>query len=63
VATIEGGNLDWLHINYANETQDVLGSYGAENVKKMKEVAFKYDPQQIFQNLCPGGFKVSGMPS
>ena len=58
-ATIEGGNLDWTYLNYADRSQAVLQSYGADNVRKMKEAAAKYDPEQVFQKLCPGGFKIS----
>ncbi|KAI0595609.1 hypothetical protein F4775DRAFT_585408 [Biscogniauxia sp. FL1348] len=54
-----GGDLGWLFMNYADSSQDVLASYGAENVKFMKEVSAKYDPQGVFQTLCPGGWKVS----
>ncbi|KAM5347353.1 hypothetical protein ACJ41O_010358 [Fusarium nematophilum] len=57
--TIEGGNLEWTYLNYADKSQDPLGSYGAENVRKMKEAAKKYDPKEVFQKLCPGGFKIS----
>lgn len=57
--TIEGGNLEWKHLNYADKSQDVLASYGAENVRRMKEAAAKYDPEQVFQKLVPGGFKIS----
>ncbi|KAJ0108397.1 hypothetical protein J7T55_005374 [Diaporthe amygdali] len=58
-ATSIDGAEDWLYLNYANSSQDVLASYGAENVEFMKKVAAKYDPEQVFQKLCPGGFKVS----
>ncbi|KAJ4263057.1 hypothetical protein NW762_006670 [Fusarium torreyae] len=58
-ATIEGGNLEWTYLNYADKSQDPLGSYGAENVKKMKDAAAKYDPEEVFQKLVPGGFKIS----
>ncbi|KAH9844892.1 FAD-binding domain-containing protein [Teratosphaeria destructans] len=58
-ATIEDGNLDWVYLNYADRSQDPLRSYGAENVRRMKQVAAKYDPQAVFQDLCPGGFKIS----
>ncbi|RYP39077.1 hypothetical protein DL767_002340 [Monosporascus sp. MG133] len=57
-ATIENGNLDWTYLNYADRSQDPLASYGVENVKKLKEVAAKYDLGQVFQELCPGGFKI-----
>ena len=57
-ATIDG-NLEWTYLNYADKSQDPLRSYGLENVRMMKDVAVKYDPDQVFQTLCPGGFKVS----
>lgn len=59
--TIEGGNQDWIYLNYADKSQDPLASYGAENVKKMRDAAAKYDPDQVFQKLCPGGFKISAV--
>jgi hypothetical protein len=58
-ATIEGGNLEWTYLNYADSSQDPLASYGIENVKKLRQVAAKYDPEGVFQKLCPGGFKLS----
>ncbi|OGM43490.1 hypothetical protein ABOM_008048 [Aspergillus bombycis] len=58
-ATIENGNLDWVYLNYADGSQDPLRSYGVENVRKMKLAAAKYDPHQVFQKLCVGGFKIS----
>lgn len=58
-ATIENGNLDWVYLNYADGTQDPLRSYGAENVRKLKLAAAKYDPDAVFQKLCVGGFKIS----
>lgn len=49
----------WLYINYAASFQDPLCGYGAESVKFLKETARKYDPEEVFQKLMPGGFKVS----
>lgn len=57
-ATIENGSLPWLYLNYADQSQEVLASYGDENVRRMKDVAARYDPLQVFQKLCPGGFKI-----
>ncbi|KAJ2997224.1 hypothetical protein NUW58_g722 [Xylaria curta] len=57
--SVEGGLFRWLYMNYADKSQDVLGSYGPENVKKMREVADKYDPTGVFQKLCPGGWKLA----
>lgn len=55
------GNLPWIYMNYADGSQDVLRSYGEQSVKLMREVAGKYDPDRVFQNLCPGGFKISAV--
>ncbi|KAI1455764.1 hypothetical protein F4805DRAFT_468505 [Annulohypoxylon moriforme] len=57
--TVEGGNLEFVYLNYADASQNPLGSYGEGNLRRLKEVAAKYDPEQVFQTLCPGGFKVS----
>lgn len=56
---VEDGNLDWEYINYADGSQNPLASYGAEHVKRLKAVSLEYDPEQVFQNLCPGGFKLA----
>lgn len=57
-ATIEGGLQNWIYLNYADRSQEVLRSYGEENVGKIRDAADKYDPEGIFQTLCPGGFKI-----
>ena len=54
-----GADNPYLYLDYADITQDPLASYGAENVKKMRAAAKKYDPEGVFQNLVPGGFKIS----
>lgn len=54
-----GGNFEWVYLNYADKSQDPLSTYGIDNIRFMKEVAAKYDPDRVFQNLCPGGFKIS----
>ncbi|KAI1122105.1 hypothetical protein F5Y10DRAFT_254872 [Nemania abortiva] len=58
-ATIEGGILEWTYLNYADGSQDPLASYGVDNVRFMRDIAAKYDRSQVFQTLCPGGFKIS----
>ncbi|KAI1371225.1 FAD-binding domain-containing protein [Hypoxylon crocopeplum] len=58
-ASIDNGLMDWIYMNYADKTQDVLGGYGAENIGRIKKVAAKYDPDQVFQKLCPGGWKIA----
>ncbi|TDZ24366.1 Bifunctional solanapyrone synthase [Colletotrichum orbiculare MAFF 240422] len=49
----------YVYMNYANAEQDVIGSYGEENIRFLKETAAKYDPAGFFQTRVPGGFKVS----
>lgn len=58
-STDEDLNLDWEYINYADETQDLLGRYGAENVRRLREISQRYDPEQVFQTLWRGGFKLT----
>lgn len=57
-ASVENGLNSWVYSNYADKSQDVIGSYGAENISFMKQVSEKYDPGQVFQKLCPGGWKI-----
>ncbi|KAF1960714.1 FAD-binding domain-containing protein [Byssothecium circinans] len=49
----------FVYLNYADRTQDPLGSYGLENLDFMEEVAAKYDPEGWWQRMVPGGFKLS----
>lgn len=54
-----GANTPWRYINYVNQEQNPLKSYGAENVAFMKEVSKEYDPTGFFQTRVSGGFKIS----
>ncbi|KAI1347324.1 FAD-binding domain-containing protein [Xylaria sp. FL0043] len=58
-AKLVQGEMDFVYLNYADAGQDPLRSYGAANVKLMKEVAAKYDPTGVFQTRVSGGFKIS----
>jgi hypothetical protein len=49
----------FLYLNYATKHQDPIAGYGAENVAYLRNIACEYDPDQIFQTLVPGGFKLS----
>lgn len=60
-STIEGGVLPWIYMNYAHSSQDVLQSYGPDNVRRIRDAASRYDPEGVFQYLCPGGFKISSI--
>ena len=57
-----GAFVAYRYSNYADASQDVLGSYGQENVQKMLTVSEKYDPSGIFQRRMPGGFKLPLRP-
>ncbi|KAF7628947.1 hypothetical protein AFLA_004290 [Aspergillus flavus NRRL3357] len=48
--------LDFKCMSFSMASQRVLGSYGAENIKRMQEAAAKYDPEGVFQKLQYGGF-------
>lgn len=58
-----GGDVGFRYLNYCDGSQDPLGSYGVENIRKMKEAAAKYDPAGVFQTKVPGGFKISKVQS
>ena len=53
-----GGDEHFVYLPYAKALQDPLGSYGADNVRYMKEVSERYDPSRFFQRMVPGGFKI-----
>lgn len=48
----------YIYLNYAAKEQKVLGSYGRENLKRMRSVAREHDPEGVFQDLVPGGHKL-----
>lgn len=52
----------YIYMNYAGPYQNVVPSYGEENLAKLKRIAKKYDPKAIFQKLQPGGYKLEGAP-
>lgn len=58
-ARAEGLDVAWEYLGYADGSQDPLGSYGADNVRFLREVAARYDPDRVFQTRVPGGFKIS----
>ncbi|KAJ4365087.1 hypothetical protein N0V83_008704 [Neocucurbitaria cava] len=48
-----------LFANDAGGHQNVMASYGAESLAKLKAVSKKYDAKQVFQRLQADGFLVS----
>lgn len=57
LAKINGTNR-YLYLNDADAGQDVFASYGKESVDRLKEIRAKYDPNRVYTDLMPGGFKV-----
>lgn len=53
------GHSPYVYMNYAHPEQDVLASYGKDNVEFLRDTAAKYDPEGFFQHRVPGGWKVS----
>ncbi|KKA18214.1 FAD-binding oxidoreductase [Rasamsonia emersonii CBS 393.64] len=54
-----GDYVPYIFMNDASWDQDVLGHYGAENVRRLREVQRVYDPDLVFQELVSGGFKLN----
>lgn len=52
----------YIYMNYASPYQKVIEGYGSTNVAKLKSIAKKYDPMEVYQRLQPGGFKLNGAP-
>lgn len=48
----------FVYANYAAPWQDVIQSYGTENVRKLRRLRDKVDPQHFFTNKLKGGFKI-----
>lgn len=46
------------YINYADPSQNPIGSYGQDNVQRLQATSRKYDPTGVFQRQVPGGFKL-----
>ena len=59
----KGARSEYIYMNYASTFQDVFSSYGEANKAKLQKIAKKYDPQEVFQKLQPGYFKLKGAPT
>ncbi|EFX00462.1 FAD-binding domain containing protein [Grosmannia clavigera kw1407] len=57
-AKARGLTNPYLYQNYAALQQDVFASYGAANLARLKAIHAKYDPQNVWQTLQPGYFKL-----
>jgi hypothetical protein len=58
-ASKDNSTMKLVYLNYADASQDPLGSYGPVNLAFMKDVASRYDPDGFWQHRVPGGFKLS----
>lgn len=56
LAQKQGLYLESKIMNDAAFYQNVLASYGSENLRRLKDVAAQYDPSQVFQSLQNDGF-------
>ncbi|UPX18393.1 uncharacterized protein EKO05_0008695 [Ascochyta rabiei] len=52
-------SVNWRYLNYVDETQDPLKSYGQSNIDFIRRVAAKYDPSGVFQKTLVSGWKIS----
>ena len=56
----DGFYSPFQYLNYAEKSQDPIGSYGTEMKNRLRAVSRKYDPAGVFQRRVPGGFKLFG---
>ncbi|KAM6506339.1 hypothetical protein FSOLCH5_013327 [Fusarium solani] len=61
-ARSRGLGSDYIYMNYASQYQDVIAGYGEESKARLKKIAKKYDPKQVYQRLQPGYFKLDRAP-
>lgn len=53
-----GGFDPYIFANYADKHQEVIASYGAESVRKLRAVRQEVDPKGFFTYQVPGGYKI-----
>ena len=58
MASRKGFSRPQLFPNDATYSQNPMESFGSANVDKLRAVSRKYDPNQVFQKLQNGGFKL-----
>lgn len=51
--------LRYIFMNDATYSQNVVRSYGKENLEEMRSVSRKFDRNQVFQKLQFGGYLVT----
>ena len=60
VALAKKRGLDhrFIYMNYAAQDQDVFAGYGKNNERKLERVRREVDPEDVFERLWRGYFKV-----
>lgn len=53
-----GVTSPFLYLNDADAGQPVFGGYPKQNVERLKKIRAQYDPDKIFTDLMPGGWKI-----
>lgn len=48
----------FVYLNYAAPWQKPISSYGQASVERLTRIRGEYDPQRMFTNTVPGGFKI-----
>ncbi|KAK1147984.1 hypothetical protein N8T08_000500 [Aspergillus melleus] len=48
----------FIYLNDANPSQSVFDTFDPSSVQRLKKIRAKYDPNRVFTDLMPGGFKV-----
>lgn len=49
-----------IYYNDAGGDQDAFATFPKENLKRLRTIRGKYDPQLVFTELVKGGFKIDG---
>ncbi|MCJ1314669.1 hypothetical protein MMC25_008351 [Agyrium rufum] len=57
-ALAKGKSSTYKYLNYADKSQDPIAGYGKASKYNLQAVSKKYDPDRVFQNQVPGGFKL-----
>ena len=57
-AKAQGVYHPFKYMNDAAGSQPVFAGYGAENRERLLNISREYDPDRVFQELSPGGFKI-----
>ena len=53
-----GVDSQYIYLNYAANWEDPIAGYGEVVKSRLQEVSRKFDPEGVFQRMCPGGFKL-----